>query len=115
MSREGNAKLSRRTLTKGSLAGAIGMATLRSGSIGASARQSNEISIMNWDVVPGTPLETALNAFQEESGISVDVQPAPTQDYTTRMRTLLASGATTRHHADRRRPGARLRRSQPAD
>src|SRR5690606_37328408 len=37
--------------------------------------------------------ETAINAFQEQTGITVNIQPAPTQDYETKMRTLLASGA----------------------
>lgn len=48
---------------------------------------------MNWDTVAGTPLETAINAFQEQSGITVNIQPTPTQDYETKMRTLLASGS----------------------
>lgn len=49
---------------------------------------------MNWDTVEGTPLETAINAFQDQSGITVKAQPTPTQDYETKMRTLLASGTT---------------------
>lgn len=49
---------------------------------------------MNWDTVEGTPLETTINAFQDQSGITVNVQPTPTQDYETKMRTLLASGTT---------------------
>jgi multiple sugar transport system substrate-binding protein len=47
---------------------------------------------MNWDTVEGTPLEAVITAFEEQSGITVNVQPTPTQDYSTRMRTLLASG-----------------------
>jgi multiple sugar transport system substrate-binding protein len=69
------------------------MAALQSGRSSTLAKQDGEISFMNWDVVAGTPLETALNAFQEETGITVKIQPTPTQDYTTRMRTLLASGS----------------------
>jgi multiple sugar transport system substrate-binding protein len=72
---------------------AIGLAAIGATGLPARAKQNGEISFMNWDVVAGTPLETALNAFQEESGITVNVQPTPTQDYTTRMRTMLASGS----------------------
>jgi hypothetical protein len=44
--------------------------------------------------VPGTPLESAINAFQEQTGITVNVQPTPGDDeYETKMRTLLASGS----------------------
>lgn len=60
---------------------------------GRAAQDGGEVSFMNWDTVAGTPLETALNAFQEASGISVNVQPTPTTDYETKMRTLLASGS----------------------
>ncbi|HYO30563.1 MAG TPA: extracellular solute-binding protein, partial [Thermomicrobiales bacterium] len=60
----------------------------------ARAAQGGELSVMNWDPVPGTPLETAFNAFQEQSGITLNVQPTPGDDeYTTKMRTLLASGS----------------------
>ena len=93
MARERDPRLTRRALAKAGLTAAGGLAAGGLQGAPASARQNGEISFMNWDVVPGTPLETALNAFQEETGISVKVQPTPTQDYTTRMRTLLASGA----------------------
>lgn len=84
---------SRRTLAKTGVAAAAGLAASRIATSPASARQATEISFMNWDTVAGTPLEAALNAFEETTGITVNVQPAPTQDYTTRMRTLLASGS----------------------
>jgi multiple sugar transport system substrate-binding protein len=54
--------------------------------------QEQQISFLNWDTVAGTPLETVINAFSEQSGIGVEVQPAPTDEYETKMRTLLASG-----------------------
>ena len=90
MSKATDLKVTRRTLAKTSLGAAAGLAASRSLPHQAVARQGGEISFMNWDVVPGSPLETAINAFQDESGITVNVQPTPTQDYTTRMRTLLA-------------------------
>jgi multiple sugar transport system substrate-binding protein len=82
----------RRTVTKTGIAAAAGLAAGHVTGSPSIAGQSAEISFMNWDTVSGTPLETAINAFQEQSGITVNVQPTPTQDYTTRMRTLLASG-----------------------
>lgn len=48
---------------------------------------------MNWDPIEETPLATAIQAFQDQRGTTVNVQPTPTQDYETRMRTLLASGS----------------------
>ncbi len=49
---------------------------------------------MNWDAIEGTPLETAINTFQEQTGIEVEVQAVPSGDeYETKMRTLLASGS----------------------
>lgn len=86
-------RITRRTFAKSGAAAATAVAASRYTRTPASARQDGEISFMNWDVVPGTPLETALNAFQEQSGITVNIQPTPTQDYTTRMRTLFASGS----------------------
>lgn len=93
MSKSRGPKFTRRTLAKTSVTAAIGLAASHYAAPQSSAKQSGEISFMNWDVVEGTPLDTVLERFQEQTGISVNVQPAPTQDYTTRMRTLLASGS----------------------
>lgn len=54
---------------------------------------AKEISFLNWDVVPGTPLQTAIDAFVKESGIQVNIQATPTSDYDTKAQTLLAGGA----------------------
>jgi multiple sugar transport system substrate-binding protein len=85
---------SRRTVAK---AGATAAAGLTAGQFAVpniiKAKQAGEVSFMNWDVVSGTPLETALNAFQEATGITVNVQPTPVDDYETKFRTLLASGS----------------------
>jgi multiple sugar transport system substrate-binding protein len=93
VSRSTTAKLTRRTLTKTGVTAVAGLTASQLAVPQARARQDGEISFMNWDVVEGSPLETAINAFQEETGITVNVQPTPTADYTTRMRTLLASGS----------------------
>ena len=85
--------ITRRTLAKRGATAAAVLAMAQNGTNRTHAKQNGEISFMNWDVVAGTPLEMALNAFQEDTGITVNVQPAPTDDYTTKMRTLLASGS----------------------
>lgn len=88
-----SSKVSRRTVAKIGASAAVGLAASQYAVPNIIAKQSDEVSFMNWDVVAGTPLETALNAFQEETGISVKVQPTPVDDYETKFRTLLASGA----------------------
>jgi multiple sugar transport system substrate-binding protein len=98
--------LSRRHLVQGSAlaAGAALMsdrlAAASSGQPGGQsarvgkAAAAKEISFMNWDVVNGTPLETAINAFEKQAGIKVNIQPAPSgSEYDTKMRTELASGS----------------------
>lgn len=89
-------QVSRRSFVQGGFGVAAGVAAgaLSAGrSFSARAQDGAEVTFMNWDTVAGTPLETAINAFQEASGITVNVQPTPTQDYETKMRTLLASGS----------------------
>lgn len=66
--------------------------TSRTSRASSSVKGSKEITFMDWEVVTGTPFETALNAFQHETGIKVTVQPAPTSDYDTKMTTVLAGG-----------------------
>jgi multiple sugar transport system substrate-binding protein len=93
MSETRSLRISRRTLARTGITAAAGLAAIQTGVGRTHAKQDGEVTFMNWDAVPGTPLEMALNMFQEETGISVNVQPAPTEDYTTKMRTLLASGS----------------------
>lgn len=85
----------RRSLVKGGVGTAAALAVSSRFPIPhiRAAQGSGEVTFMNWDAVSGSPLETALNAFQEKTGITVNVQPTPTQDYETKMRTLLASGS----------------------
>jgi multiple sugar transport system substrate-binding protein len=88
-------RVSRRTFVQGGFGAAAGLSlAARSGrSFAARAQDNKEVSFMNWDTVAGTPIETAINAFQEASGYTVKIQPTPTTDYETKMRTLLASGS----------------------
>ncbi|MEZ4862873.1 MAG: extracellular solute-binding protein [Caldilineaceae bacterium] len=59
----------------------------------AAGSEAQLLSFMNWDEVAGSPFEVALNAFTDKTGIQVDLQPTPSQDYGTKLRTMLA-GAT---------------------
>lgn len=58
-----------------------------------SAEGPDTITFLNWEKTEGTPLGQAIKAFEKKSGKKVDVQPAPTNDYDTKMRTALASGS----------------------
>ncbi len=58
----------------------------------AASTEAQSVSIMNWDEIAGTPFETVLDAYQDASGVTVEVQPSPAQDYETRMRTMIAGG-----------------------
>jgi multiple sugar transport system substrate-binding protein len=90
-----NSKFSRRFVLRAG-SGAIAVSAFAGTTFGGRSialAQDDPVSLMNWDVVADTPLEDAINAYQEQSGVEVKVRPAPTQDYTTRMRTLLGSGS----------------------
>jgi len=51
------------------------------------------IEFMNWGAVEGTPLQTTIDAYTEETGRPVKVWPVPAR-YEDKMRTLLAAGTT---------------------
>ncbi|TCC58247.1 sugar ABC transporter substrate-binding protein [Kribbella pittospori] len=53
----------------------------------------NGLTFLNWEQVKGNPLEQAIQAFEKESGTKVTIQPAVTQEYDTKMRTLIAGGS----------------------
>lgn len=56
------------------------------------AVETQQLSFMNWDEVAGSPFEVVLNAFTDQTGIAIDLQPTPSQDYGTKLRTMLAGG-----------------------
>ena len=76
------------------VAGALGLAggSLASGCGGKASSSSDEVTFLNWETLKGTPLEKAIAAWEKKSGTKVVVQPTPTADYDTKMRTLLAGG-----------------------
>lgn len=90
-------RVSRRTVVKGGIgaAAALSVPAVGGGRVRARARQEpTELTFMNWDPIAGTPLQAAIDAFSAQTGIAVNVQPTPGSDeYETKMRTLLASGA----------------------
>ena len=51
------------------------------------------LTFLNWEQVKGNPLEQAISAFEKQSGTQVTIQPAVTQEYDTKMRTLIAGGS----------------------
>ena len=87
-------RFNRRTLARAG-AGAAALLTAGPAWSRRARAQTGEVSFMTWDQIANTPMETAINAFQEASGTVVNVQPTPGSgsDYETKMRTLLASGA----------------------
>lgn len=85
-----NGQLSRRTLL-GTAVGAGAAAGLAA--CGQSGTDSNTITLLDWETVPGTPLAKAIDAFEKQTGIHVEVQPTPTTDYDTKLRTVMSSGA----------------------
>ena len=95
--------VSRRTFVQGGITATAGLSlaaargrsfSARGRSFSARARDNGKISFMNWDAIEGTPLEAAINASQEQTGIEVEVHAVPSGDeYETKMRTLLASGS----------------------
>ncbi len=86
--------VSRRALVTGALglAGSSLVSACGGGGSGGSTSSSNEITFLNWEQVKGTPLEKAIKAYEKKSGNKVKVQPVPTADYDTKMRTLFAGG-----------------------
>ncbi|MEU4292993.1 sugar ABC transporter substrate-binding protein [Kribbella sp. NPDC026596] len=58
-----------------------------------SSSGGKSLTFLNWEQVKGTPLEQAIQAYEKSSGAKVTVQPAVTQEYDTKMRTLLAGGS----------------------
>jgi len=63
------------------------------GGNGGQAGGKGDMTLLNWEQVKGTPLEQAILAHEKSSGAKVTVQPAVTQEYDTKMRTLLAGGS----------------------
>jgi multiple sugar transport system substrate-binding protein len=60
--------------------------------VAPAAQEAQTVSFINWDEIGGTPYEAVINAYSESTGVTVDVQPAPAEDYETKMRTMIAGG-----------------------
>ena len=53
------------------------------------------VQFMNWDPIEGTPIEAVIQAYQKQTGRTVEVIPTPGAgaEYETKVRTMLAGGA----------------------
>lgn len=85
--------LSRRRLLAGLTGLAAGGVLAGCGGNGNQAGGGKGATFLNWEQVKGTPLEQAIQAYEKSAGTTVTVQPAVTQGYSTKMRTLLAGGS----------------------
>ena len=85
--------LSRRRFLAGltGIAASGALAACGGGNAGGDSKKS--LTFLNWEQVKGTPLEQAIQAYEKDSGTKVTVQPAVTQEYDTKMRTLIAGGS----------------------
>ena len=79
------------TLSAGLAAGGALAGCGGNGNAGGGSKKG--LTFLNWEQVKGTPLEQAIQAYEKSSGATVTVQPAVTQEYDTKMRTLLAGGS----------------------
>lgn len=77
-------------------AGLIVLAVI-AGTAGCSSATSTEpnekITLLNWDpIVEGSAMAQAITAFEESSGVDVEVLSAPTSDYDAKLLTMMSSG-----------------------
>jgi multiple sugar transport system substrate-binding protein len=88
-----DSRLTRRSFLGGAIGSAIGVtgAGLLA-ACGSGGAGSDSLTFLNWESIKGTPMEKALQAFEKESGEKLTIQPAPADDYDTKMRTLLSAG-----------------------
>lgn len=81
-------RFSRRTLVG---AGGVTAAAMLTGCGMTAGGSKKSMTFLNDSDVKNTPFGKAVEAFQKKSGITVDVQPVPS-DYDTKFRTVLSSG-----------------------
>jgi multiple sugar transport system substrate-binding protein len=81
-------RISRRTFVG---AGGASAAALLAGCGMTASSDSKSMTFLNDSDVKDTPFGKVIEAFQKKSGITVDVQPVPS-DYDTKFRTVLSSG-----------------------
>ena len=80
-------RFSRRTLVG---AGGVTAAAMLTGCGMTAGKDTKSMTFLNDSDVKDTPFGKAIEAFQKKSGITVDVQPVPS-DYDTKFRTVLSS------------------------
>ncbi len=58
----------------------------------APAGENAEIVFINWDAIEGTPYEAAIKEFEKQTSKKVKVLPTPSDQYETKIRSMLAAG-----------------------
>jgi ABC-type glycerol-3-phosphate transport system substrate-binding protein len=91
-------QVSRRSLLKGfglaTGAAAFGVPLAGCGSNGGgSGGGGGNFSFLTWDTTSGSPLYTVAENWAKSAGKSIDIQSVPGDDYDTKLRTVLSSGA----------------------
>lgn len=89
--------LNRRSMLSGCLASTAALAMSgcggSSGGSGGSAKKTT-VTFLNWEATEGTPLGDAIHQFEKQNpDVTVNIQPAATSNYDTKMRTALAGGS----------------------
>lgn len=59
---------------------------------GSPADMGAEITFINWDPIEGTPYQVVIEEFEKQTGRKVNVQPTPSDQYETKIRSMLAGG-----------------------
>lgn len=90
--------LTRRSFLRTAAVGAgatVGLTSM-AGCGGKDGGAGDALTFLDWNPVEsGTPLANTLDAFRNESGLSLQIQPAPVfAEYETKLLTIMASGKT---------------------
>jgi multiple sugar transport system substrate-binding protein len=79
-------------LTTGAIAVGAPLAAC-SGNGGGAGGGGGNASWLTWDTNSGTPLYTVAENWAKQAGKTLDIQSVPGDDYDTKLRTVLSSGA----------------------
>ncbi|TDW76839.1 ABC transporter substrate-binding protein [Kribbella pratensis] len=77
----------------GALAAGLPLAACGSNGSGGSGGGGGNASWMTWDTESGTPMYTMAQNWAKQAGKTLDIQSIPGDDYDTKLRTVLSSGA----------------------
>jgi ABC-type glycerol-3-phosphate transport system substrate-binding protein len=90
-------QVSRRSLLKGvglaTGAAALGFPLAGCNNSAGGSGGGGNASFLTWDTTSGSPLYTVAENWAKSAGRSIDIQSVPGDDYDTKLRTVLSSGA----------------------